>query len=89
MGPKTGDRPTQVESSGGRARVFQTLQTPRSGDETWVAHYTPETWVNGEVEKWTKELAGNYFEEDIKQLIPGSPPALKGMVTMSKNSLHM
>jgi hypothetical protein len=26
------------------------------------------TWV--EVEKWTKGLAGNYFEEGIKKLIP-------------------
>ena len=26
--------------------------------------------VNGEVEKWTKGLAENYFEEGIKILIP-------------------
>jgi hypothetical protein len=28
VGPKTADRPTQVEWSGGRASVFETLQTP-------------------------------------------------------------
>ena len=26
--------------------------------------------VKGEVEKWTKGLAGNYFEEVFKKLIP-------------------
>ena len=35
-----------------------------------------------EVEKWTKELAGNNFEEAIKNECPVSAPALRGMVSM-------
>ena len=36
--------------------------------------------VKGKVEKWMKGLAGNYFEE--------ATPILRGMMTMSKNSLQ-
>ncbi|KAG5322887.1 SETMR methyltransferase, partial [Pseudoatta argentina] len=32
--------------------------------------FSTDEEVKGEVEKWTKELAGNYFEEGIKKLIP-------------------
>ena len=49
------------------------LRSIVTGDETWAAHYTPETkptMVKREVKKWAKGLAGNYFEEGIKKLIP-------------------
>lgn len=32
--------------------------------------FSTDEEVKGEVEKWTKGLAGNYFEEGIKKLIP-------------------
>ena len=36
-----------------------------------ITHLKPNSRaVKGEVEKWTKGLAGNYFEEGIKKLIP-------------------
>ncbi|KAG5327480.1 MOS1T transposase, partial [Pseudoatta argentina] len=35
-----------------------------------LPHFSTDEEVKGEVEKWTKGLAGNYFEEGIKKLIP-------------------
>ena len=32
--------------------------------------FSTDKEMKGEVEKWTKGLAGNYFEEGIKKLIP-------------------
>ena len=38
---------------------------------TWVEKkFSTNKEMKGEVEKWTKGLAGNYFEEGIKKLIP-------------------
>ena len=51
--------------------------------------FSNDEGVKGEVEKWTKGLAGNTSRKASKNEDPASPPALRGMVTMSKNSLHM
>ena len=67
----------QVESSGGRARVFEMLQTPWrliSSDNSLFTSLKLQkrfsTNKEAKGEKWTKGFVGNYFEEGIKKLIP-------------------
>jgi hypothetical protein len=38
-----------------------------TGDETWMQMGKKRFSTNEEVEKWTKGLAGSYFEEGIKK----------------------
>ena len=58
------------------------LRSIVTGDETSIhvggKRFSTDKEVKGEMEKWTKELAGNNFEEGIKNEFPGSPSAFRG-----------
>ena len=72
VGPKIVDRPTQVKSGktfwdGTNSMEINFLCSIVTGDETWMQMGKKRFSTNEEVEKWTKGLAGSYFEEGIKK----------------------
>ncbi|KAG5320738.1 GVQW3 protein, partial [Pseudoatta argentina] len=63
------------EFKNGRTSVHDDQRSGRSSiltDDIVLGEkkFSTDEEVKGEVEKWTKGLAGNYFEEGIKKLIP-------------------